>query len=77
MFSKGINSKGILFKVDLGNSDQSKDNVEHILQETSRILLTENLKVREKHIQTTLGNINEQIKQLTKVHDLSRKHMGK
>ena len=77
MFSKGINSKGILFKVDLGNSDQSKDNVEHILQETSRILLTENLKVREKHIQTTLGNINEQIKQLTKVHDPSRKHMGK
>ena len=51
--------------------------MEHVLQETSRILLTENLKVREKHIQTTLGNINEQIKQLTKVHDPSRKHMGK
>ena len=39
------------------------------LQETSRKLLTESLKVCETHIQTTLGNINEQIKQLTKAHD--------
>ena len=72
-----MNSVCLKWTLNLGNSDQSKDNVEHILQETSRILLTENLKVREKHIQTTLGNINEQIKQLTKVHDPSRKHMGK
>ena len=55
--------------MNLGNSDQSKDNVEHVRQETSRKLLTESLKVCETHIQTKLGNISEQIKQLTKAHD--------
>jgi uncharacterized protein YuzB (UPF0349 family) len=44
--------------LNLGNSDQSKDNVEHILQETSRKLLTESLKICETQIQTTLRNIN-------------------
>ena len=43
--------------------------MEHVLQETSHKLLTESLKVCETHIQTKLGNISEQIKQLTKAHD--------
>ena len=44
--------KIFLFKMDF---ELRSDNVEHILQETSRKLLTESLKVCETHIQTNWG----------------------